>query len=79
MKALENLDNLERWFAQRMAEGNRNNQMLKFALALVDSGMDLLTVQRQVLEFNKKLNSPLSEDELSATVMVTVAKRYEKR
>ncbi len=79
MQALENLDNLERWFAQRMAEGNRNNQMLKFALALVDSGMDLLTVQRQVLEFNKKLNSPLSEDELSATVMVTVAKRYEKR
>lgn len=73
---LESLDNLERWFAQRMATGNRNNNMLRFALALVDGGMDLLTVDQHVKAFNQKLNNPLSQAELESTVMVTVAKRY---
>jgi hypothetical protein len=73
---LESLDNLERWFAQRIATGNRNNHMIKFALALVDSGMDLPSVSTQVHAFNKKLNTPLTETELDNTIMVTVAKRY---
>lgn len=75
---LESLDNLERWFAQRMAEGNRNNNMIKFALALVDSGMALSEVDNAVKAFNKKLNTPLTETEINSTVMVTVAKRYTK-
>lgn len=77
-QALENLDNMERWFAQRIAEGNRNNQMIKYALALVDCGMDLIQVQAQVHAFNAKLNNPLPDDELDSTVLVTVAKRFSK-
>lgn len=77
MQQLESLDNLERWFAQRIASGNRNNQMIKFALALVDSGMDLMSVAKQVHAFNKKLNSPLDEEEIDSTIMVTVAKRLQ--
>ena len=38
MKEVASLDNLERWFAGRIATGNRNNNMIKFALALVDGG-----------------------------------------
>jgi hypothetical protein len=75
---LQSLDNLERWFAQRIASGNRNNQMIKYALALVDSGMTLAQVSKQVHEFNKKLNTPLTEDEIDTTILVTVAKRYQK-
>lgn len=75
-RKLQSLDNLERWFAQRIASGNRNNQMIKYALALVDSGMDLVAVNQQVHAFNKKLNTPLSEEELDSTVMVTVGKRF---
>jgi len=59
--------------------GNRNNQMIKYALTLVDSGMDLIQVQKQVHEFNKKLNDPLTEDEIDTTIMVTVGKRFERR
>ena len=76
MKEVASLDNLERWFAQRIATGNRNNNMIKFALALVDSGMDLLSVQKQVRTFNKKLNNPLPDDEIEATIMRTVAKQF---
>lgn len=79
MQQLESLDNLQRWFAQRIASGNRNNQMIKYALALVDSGMTLVEVQRQVHEFNKSLNAPLTEDEIDTTIMVTVGKRFERK
>lgn len=75
---LASLDNLERWFAQRIAEGNRNNQMIKYALVLVDSGWDLIDVNRQVRAFNAKLSNPLTEQELDSTIMVTVAKRYQQ-
>lgn len=76
---VESLDNLERWFAQRIATGSRNNQMIKYALALVDSGMDLMSVNKQVHAFNQKLNNPLSEDEINSTIMVSVAKRYQRQ
>jgi hypothetical protein len=79
IQQLSSLDNLQRWFAQRIASGNRNNQMIKFALALVDSGMQLVEVNKQVHEFNKKLNNPLTEDEIDSTIMVTVAKRYHRQ
>lgn len=72
---LESLTNLERWFAQRMEPGNRNNQMLKFALALVDSGMELAEIERNVLSFNSKLSEPLDLMELKTSVFVTVAKK----
>lgn len=75
LQKVASLDNLERWFATRMASGNRNNQMIKFALALVDSGMNLIEVQKAVLDFNDKLSNKLAEDEINSTIMVTVGKR----
>lgn len=76
MAKVESLDNLERWFAERMGPGGRNNQMIKFAMALVDSGMTYEQVEASVLGFNKKLQAPLPEAELMATIMKSVAKRY---
>lgn len=78
MKQLESLDNLERWFAQRIASGNRNNQMIKYALALVDSGMDFLNIERQVFTLNSRLSNPLPDDELRNTILVTVARKMHK-
>lgn len=76
---LESLTNLERWFAQRMEPGNRNNQMVKFALALVDTGMTLVDIERNVLAFNSKLQEPLDLMELKTSVFVTVAKKVMSR
>lgn len=75
-KELASLDNLERWFAQRMVTGSRNNQMIKFALALVDGGLGLLDVERAVKAFNGKLSDPMDEDEIDSTIMVTVGKKF---
>ena len=76
-KEIENLSNLERWFASKISEGNRNNNMIKYALALVDAGMSFPEVEDRVLRFNKKLKFPLPEAELKNTVLVTTAKKYE--
>ncbi len=73
---VESLDNLERWFAQRIATGSRNNQMLRYALALVDNGLSLLEVQQHVIAFNGKISNSLPEHEIISTILSTVAKRY---
>ena len=73
---LESLTNLERWFAERMVSGNRNKQMIKYALALVDSGMSFSEVDEQVKRFNASLSNALPEREINETIMKTVAKRY---
>lgn len=78
MQQIESMDNLERWFAERIATGNRNKQMIKYALALVDSGMSLQEISTQVHAFNKKLNNPLPESEIDSTILTTVAKRFQQ-
>ncbi|MCF8861657.1 DNA primase [Agrobacterium phage OLIVR2] len=75
-QALESLDNMERWFAQRMVEGSRNNHMIRYAMALKDSGMGFLDVSNQIKSFNRKLSNPLPEDELDTTVLRSVASKY---
>lgn len=73
---LDSLTNLERWFAQRIAVGNRNNNLLKYAMVLVDSGMSYSEVENSVVRFNKSLRNGLSQDELESTILISVAKRY---
>ena len=75
MKELKDLNSLERWFAERMVMGNRNNQMIKYAMALVDSGMTYPEVEKNVFAFNDKLSSGLSKTELASTVLRTVARK----
>lgn len=77
MAALKNLDSLERWFAERFNDGSRNNQMIKFALALVDAGMNYAEVEAKVLAFNAKLSNGLDQNELRNTVLVTVARKLQ--
>jgi hypothetical protein len=78
-KAIENLNNLERWFAVKMVLGNRNNNMLKFAMALVDGGLKYIEVEKLVKQFNAKLHPSLSTSEIDSTIMKTVAKKYVAR
>lgn len=75
-KALGSLDNLQRWFASRISSGNRNVNMHKYAMALVDSGMSFADVENNVYGFNKMLQNPLDEEEIDKTIMTSVAKEY---
>ena len=79
-KKITSLDNLERWFANQMEVGNRNNLFLKYALCLVDSGLDFNDIESKVLSFNKKFKERLPEEELQKTVLITAYNKWlEKR
>jgi hypothetical protein len=76
---LTSMDKLEGWFAAKISDGNRNNMMHRFAMALVDNGVQYDEVQTRTIEFNRKLPEPLDEGELQRTVLVSVAKAYDNQ
>jgi len=75
IKQYSNLSNLERWFCIHTDIGNRNNQLIRYALALVDNGQDAATVRESLKQFNQQLTNPLSISEIDNTVMKTVLQK----
>lgn len=75
----ESLDNMERWFYLNTNTGNRSNQLIKYALVLVDNGMSIEGIRSAVLAFNSKLKNALPDDEVNNTIMVTVIKAVTAR
>lgn len=73
---VENMDALERWFALRIVEGNRNNLLFKYGMALADTGIPLTEVETKLKKFNKSLDTPLTVDELNQSILKSIAKRY---
>lgn len=73
-----NMTGLERWFMQNMSSGNRNNQILKYGMMLVDAGYTLVDIEMKVAGLNNKLEIPLDPDEIDKTIMKSVQKKYYK-
>lgn len=78
-ESLNSMDAVEKWFAQQMQNGNRNNQMIRFALMLLDSGLDLVAIEEKIMEFNDKLSNPLDKAEIEQTIFKTLRKKYEDK
>ena len=75
----ESMTNIERWFLNKTGDGNRSNQLIKYALMLVDAGKDYAQVHHAVQEFNRKLPSKMSEREILSTIMVSTTAAIDKR
>jgi len=75
----ESLDNLERWFFLNTSTGNRSNQLIKYALVLVDSGYNADGVRHAIMAFNGKLQNGLSETEIDTTIMTSVVRAVTQR
>lgn len=71
---LGNLTNLERWFVNNTGKGNRSNQLIKYALMLVDAGANFDAVRDAVMSLNDKIQNKLPETEIHSTILVTAAK-----
>lgn len=69
-----NLDNLERWVMNNIGDGNRNVQLHRYAMILVDAGYRFDEIRRKVLDLNAKCPGPLDEGELTSTIFTTVSK-----
>ena len=79
IQSYQSLSNLERWFIQNMDLGNRNNQLLKYALIMVDMGHDIGSIEQSVMELNAKVEPKLSTKEIQATILVTAEKKIFER
>ena len=69
------MNSLERWFQLNTEEGNRSNMLVKYGYALLDNGYTLNATREALLSFNGKLNSPLPENEILMTIMVSLTKK----
>lgn len=72
----QNLDNLERWVLNNIGDGNRNNQLHRYAMILFDAGLDLPDIMAKVQELNEKIPDKLGVDELNKTIFSTVSKKF---
>jgi hypothetical protein len=75
----QSMDNLERWVINTTGDGNRNNQLIKYAFILVDVGFDFEGIRTRLCDLNDKLPDKLTEAELMGTIMVTVSKALAKQ
>jgi hypothetical protein len=79
IKSQQSMDKLERWVMNNIGDGNRNNMLLRYGMMLVDSGLDLSSVQQKIVALNEKIRDKLSEIELASTIFISVAKAIAKR
>jgi hypothetical protein len=73
------LTNLERWFANNTGEGNRSNQLVKYAMVLVDAGKNIAEISNRIEELNNKLPDPLPQTELQNTILRTAATKIQNK
>ena len=72
------MNNLERWFAQKMEIGSRNNTLAQFAFMLLDAGFNQQEIEGKLFEFNSKLANKLDEQEIISTVIQSIKNRQNK-
>lgn len=75
-KKIGSMGQLERWFLESASSGNRNNQLLRYSLCLVDGGLAEDEVQQKVLTLNKQFKDPLTVEEIENTIFKTVDRKY---
>ena len=78
---LDGVESLERWFIANTEDGDRNVMLHRYAMSLFDGGFDIGTIADRTLDLNSKLADPIKdfEEELSKTIMITIAKAFDKR
>ena len=76
IKKNANLSSMERWFLlNTKVNHNRNQMILRYALALVDTGLAADKIHHKLIAFNNQLEYPIDKSEIDGTVMQTVLKR----
>ncbi len=63
------LNGIQRWVVLNCTEGQRNQVLYRYGCILADHNLDATQITKKVTEINNQIASPLSSDELQATVL----------
>jgi hypothetical protein len=72
----QSMTHMERWFMRNTGNGNRNRQLHKYAMMLVDNGYELEQIQNSVMTLNSKLPEPMDETEILTSIMKSATKAF---
>lgn len=75
LETQQDMDNLERWVINNTGDGNRNNMLLRYAMILLDAGLQFGDISDKVMAMNDKMVDKLDDAEIMNTVLKTVANR----
>ena len=75
------LSHLERWFVNKIdIDGSRNTQLFYYACHLISNlNHDIGSVTNNVMALNKKLSTPLDEEEILRTIIQSAQKKIIER
>ena len=63
------LNGIQRWVVLNCTEGQRNQILYRYGCILAEHNLDAAQITAKITEINEKIDSPLSSDELQATVL----------
>ena len=75
----QSMTNMERWFLKNSANGNRNQQLVRYAFMLTDLGYPQAKIQADVIAMNEKFPDKLTQKEIANTIMASVAKKIAQK
>jgi len=73
------LSNMERWFKEHTAKGNRATHIYRYGMVLVDSGLPLAEIIEKLDTFNNSLDIPLPEEQFRNSTIKSISKEVAKR
>lgn len=72
----EKVNGLDKYFLMQTSKGNRNVNLIRYGLALLDKKqLDLDTAKAKVLSINSMLIEPLDEGEIERTIFKTMSRK----
>jgi len=69
------MDNMERWFCNRIEVGNRATMLVRYGFMLVDNNYPLDAIRYTLIQFNEKMRDPISQEEIDTKIMISISKK----
>ena len=69
------MDNMERWFSNRIEVGNRATMLIRYGFMLVDNNLPLDFIMTKLHSFNDKLSDSLSREELDTKIQISLSRK----
>lgn len=69
------MDNMERWFSNRIEVGNRATMLIRYGFMLVDNDLPLDFIMTKLHSFNDKLSDSLPREELDTKIQISLSRK----